>query len=275
MYLNNCTLSVVINGHHQAAEYVSPMDRQTYIEGREGSEFVLKFTNNNSFRVLMIPSVDGLSIMDGKPASEDSGGYVVEANSTLTIPGWMLDGDTAAKFFFAGEKGGSYSEQSGHGSVNKGVIGVMVFKEKYQRPTPVFRSGFARGATKGLSSEMFGSASATLSSSAPMWSNASVNATSFTADNARGIAPSHENTSFTAEPETQLGTGFGAKTTFATTEVKFEKGDMIAMMILYYKDRRGLKKVGIELDNRGNMQTRPNPFPASTPGCQPPSGWNG
>jgi hypothetical protein len=89
------------------------MDLQTYVEGRDGSEFEIEFVNNNAHDVEAILSVDGLSVTDGKPAGSDSTGYMVPARGRVRIPGWTLDSKQVANFFFAGAKGGSYAEQSG------------------------------------------------------------------------------------------------------------------------------------------------------------------
>ena len=135
MRMNDITMSIVIitpNGEHTAREYNSPHNRQTYVEGREGSNFILRLTNNTPSRVLAVPSVDGLSVLDGKAAGKDSGGYIIEGRQTLDIPGWKLDGDTAAQFFFAGKKNGqddSYAAQSAQDTANKGVIGLRVYSE--------------------------------------------------------------------------------------------------------------------------------------------------
>src|SRR5438270_10763894 len=72
----------------------------TYIEGRRGSTYTLEYTNPTNRRVLIVPSVDGLSVMDGKPASDKSRGYVVDAWGTVAIPGWRIDDNSVAQFEF-------------------------------------------------------------------------------------------------------------------------------------------------------------------------------
>ena len=80
---------------------------QTFVEGRNGSAYELKFKNNSSSRVLVIPSVDGLNVLDGKIAGKTSPGYVIDAWGELRIPGWKVDGTTAAKFKFTTDKEGN------------------------------------------------------------------------------------------------------------------------------------------------------------------------
>lgn len=259
MIKNNVEMSILINSHN-AREYSSPMDLQTYIEGREGSEFTIRITNRNSFRVLAIPSVDGLSILDGKPAGSNSSGYILEASQVLDIPGWKVDNATAAKFFFSGMKNSvdeSYVAQSGNDTANKGVIGLMVFNEKpqYQNMMKGIVAAAPMGAATLSSNPMraFGMASSTL-----MCSNS--------------ITASSATPTIDVSADSALGTGFGQATDFSTTKSTFERNDLLCLMVMYYKDARGLKKVGIDV---AKQITRPSAFPADNAhnGCVPPSGW--
>jgi hypothetical protein len=284
----NVEINILINGR-KATEYQSPMDFQTYIEGRDGSEFEIEFVNNNHHDVEAILSIDGLSIIDGKPAGSQSGGYVVNARSRMTIPGWMVDGATAARFAFAGSKGGSYVEQSGGDSRNKGVIGAKVYARKYSPPAYTARPSVMRGLTpKGMhptfgsplgnsggfvyssnSAMPLGSYSADSSVSSTMTSSATMNnATPGTLDFSDAAYTVAVGAS--APVEQTLGTEFGKATDFATQEVKFERGDIVAVMVVYYDDRQGLKRRGIDVSR---TSARPSAFPADETGCQPPIGW--
>ena len=103
----------------------------TFIEGRKGSNFELRFINNTMRRVEIIASVDGLSVIDGNPCGSNSEGYVVSARDSIVIPGWRLHNDAVAGFVF-NDKDRSYTAQMGHGKHNAGVIGFMVFEEEYK-----------------------------------------------------------------------------------------------------------------------------------------------
>jgi hypothetical protein len=93
----------------------------------EGSyEIVLH--NNSSTRKLAVVSIDGLSVIDGQPASRDGTGYVLGPYELLVIPGWRRSDREVAAFTF-GHNDGSYSEQMGHGKRNTGVVGVVVYDE--------------------------------------------------------------------------------------------------------------------------------------------------
>ena len=280
MQNNNVHMSIVINGarDHNAREFISPLNRQHYVEGREGSNFTIRLQNKNAFRVLAIPSVDGLSVLDGKPAGQESPGFVLSANQSLDIPGWMVDGNTAAKFFFAGTKlngdDESYAAQSGQDTANKGIIGLKVFKEKAPLYQPVYRSkGFAPADT------MFGSSGSVMRSrgismnSVSLSCSASAGSASAATSMANNNAIASAAVSAEAPHTPTLGTGFGDATDFNTVKTEFQRGDLIAMLVIYYDDKRGLKKVGIDVDQP--IAQRPSAFPADeVGGCAPPSGWN-
>ena len=100
-----------------------------FVEGRKGSSFELKFKNNTWKNIEVVPSVDGLSVLDGEACGEESEGYLVPARDSVTIPGWRLNNQAVAEFVFK-DKDRSYSNQTGEGTTNVGVIGFMVFKEK-------------------------------------------------------------------------------------------------------------------------------------------------
>jgi hypothetical protein len=247
MLSGSMSLAVVIHGPkgaHEAREYLSPVDHDTYVEGREGSSFTLRIRNGSHRRVLAVPSVDGLSVLDGKPAGSSSPGYVLDPWQTLEVVGWKVDGDTAARFFFAGsspESDGSYVAAIGGDIANKGVIGAIFFaEERSERPMPVFR-GRQRG-------------------SMLMASSASVS---------KGVMRSMP---LSAEAQSQtLGAGFGEATGFRTRTVSFRRGSRIAGVSLRYDDARGLKRRGIDVSRPSSG--RPSAFPADDRGCAPPPGW--
>ena len=111
----------------------------TWIEGRKGSEFTLRFRNRHGGRVLLVPSVDGLNIVDGKKCSFGSDGYILPAFQSLDVPGWRLNTSEVAKFVF-GKKGKSYAAQTCPEDSNIGIIGTAVFFEKVAPPKFIIRN---------------------------------------------------------------------------------------------------------------------------------------
>lgn len=260
MRIGQFDLRVLVRGN-PIREYPHT-DGNTYVEGWKGSEYELQFENITGGNVLLVASVDGLSIMDGKPASAESGGYVVGMYQKLKIPGWRLDNDGVAKFAF-GERKSSYSSQIGQDPANIGVIGAMVYREKRRpiRPLAVSRGvspshdfNLLGGATKGMGGGGWpgsGEPRATYGRAEPEIMNM-------------------------GDEGFSLGTGFGDRAAHRVREVQFEKSDDApTLLAIYYDGRKGLERLGIRLEPEQRTPVgRPNPFPAGV-GCVPPAGWRG
>jgi hypothetical protein len=139
MKSNNYSLEVFVNGK-PVHEYEH--NGNTFIEGRKSSEFEIEFRNHTAGRVLVVPSVDGISTLNGQNATAESPGYVVKGNDTLRIKGWTVDGGNAAQFVFK-DKEGSYTRSINTTGAQAGVVGVIVYREKIEAapvtvPYPVY-----------------------------------------------------------------------------------------------------------------------------------------
>ena len=286
MKKSNVTFEVLVRG--RPVREFHHTDGNVYIEGRKGSPFEIRIRNDNYSRVLVVPSVDGLSVMDGKVADSGSNGYIVNGFSSLTIPGWRLNNDDVAEFFFQDLKGG-YAEQTGQGG-NQGVLGLMVFNEKpaynytynikvesdkWERPYdkhywtwgPFYTTG---GVTyTAHSNDLIGSPRGS-SAGGTMTSNV-VNC-SYTA-NAAQSEDFAKSTQDSADADEPLSVGFGEKQEHKVTSVFFDRGSVLDTLVMYYDTRKGLEKRGIQV-TQPEVRPTPNPFPGIT-GCQPPSGWKG
>jgi hypothetical protein len=258
-------LRVTVNGK-PIQEYTHDTGR-VYVEGRKNSVFGLQFINHTSRRVLAILSVDGLSIMDGEPAGHDSSGYIVQPWEALNVPGWRLDQDKVAEFVFktAGE---SYSNQSGKGTVNTGVIGCMVFKEKepyrYNHPwVPRIENPWGQYPKTPWGSDI--------------WYNGGGNNIPCNSVLRGSSASLSSQNMASSERAENLGTGFGNETSFHTTNSFFNRENANvpnAMLALYYDSARNLEQMGIRVRPLKRKNVEPNPFPQANPhGCTPPPGW--
>jgi hypothetical protein len=101
---------------------------------RVGAEYELRVWNHGPRRVTAIVSVDGLSVINGRPASESHPGYLVAPSSHIVIKGWRRDLDTVAAFRFV-EREKSYANRIGRPE-NVGVLGLLAIEELAPRPRP-------------------------------------------------------------------------------------------------------------------------------------------
>jgi hypothetical protein len=248
----------------------------TWIEGRKSTDFTLHFRNRTSRRILIVPSVDGLSIMDGETATYDSGGYILDAYEHIDVPGWHLDGASVAKFVF-GKKGKSYAATKDKPK-DVGVIGVAAFFEREVRFSRLLRSsglGQSRGMGPAIQSFTCSHLAPQGDSRAQLDSMVSDSAqTTCKADPVEGT--SRDAVYFNQPVSQELGTEFGERTDFATVTVPFEKASdkPDEKLSIRYDSRRNLRRRGVNLNQKPKVAHEPNAFPGEE-GCKPPPGWQG
>jgi hypothetical protein len=268
MRLHNCELNILVRGR-KVSEYTHPDNNDIYIEGRASSAFEIEFINRNDHRVEVVLSVDGLSVTDGKAAGDTSRGYIVDAYGRIAIPGWKIDAAQVAKFEFSGKKGGSYVEQTAAGnSANKGVIGALVYRERpavahvWTGNWPNVGQWPRNGSAADVGMQ-------------PMWSTVNcavggvLRSAGTTTAALSNCAPASINNAVTQT----LGTGFGAAYDFATTQTTFHRLLLMGSLEMFYDDKKGLLRRGIDLKPVRAPQSRPQAFPAM--GCPIPEGWKG
>jgi hypothetical protein len=232
-------LSVLVGGN-PAREYGH--DGRTFIAGAPGREYTIRIVSKAARRVKAVVSVDGLSVIDGKPASVNGSGYILEPWSALDIPGWRLTDEQVARFLF-GTPETSYAASQGKAE-NVGVIGAAFFDE-VPRPAPTgdvlssFDGGILRSKGPGV---------------ARGGSGGKVTTT--------GVGGS-------------LGTGFGVRTDHAITRVEFKARPTPATTIeVRYEDSAILRGLGVDVIDETTAIHTPNAFPAEGY-CSPPNGWRG
>lgn len=237
----------------------------TFVEGRKGSTFTLHIRNKSWQRLLVVPSIDGLSVMDGKEASFSSSGYVLDAGGSVDIPGWRLDDKQVAKFFFS-EAAKAYAKQTGKPR-NVGVIGVAVFAELplpytltstggsfcdparwvYKTADPLYTVHWGNTCTAGARGTSAHAANPDVSAHAALF-NACSN---------------------------EVGTGFGEAAEHQVSYTDFRRPEVPNEGVeIFYDTREGLVRRGVDLRVRPAV-SRPNPFPKQHGFCTPPPGWRG
>lgn len=101
---------------------------RSYVIGKTSERYILTVRNKTSRRMEVVASVDGLDVLDRRPASVSKRGYIVNGGTTLRIQGFRLDSSKVAAFRF-GSVSRSLAAQT-YGDRNVGVIGVAVFDER-------------------------------------------------------------------------------------------------------------------------------------------------
>jgi hypothetical protein len=271
MYQSSIDLSILVK-NKPIKEYYH--EGNTFIEGRNGSEYIIRVHNHGSRSTEAIISVDGINIINGKDASDSSPGYLIRAYQTLDIPCWKVNGSEGAKFCF-GTKEHSYSAEIGKGTDNTGVIGVRAFYEKLYYPvyTTTVTSSFNNSSLGGSSLR----AASASSESTPRGIGLSVNNASPIGSNVNNVQMCSSSISDLGQnsldsEEVGLGTSFGESVKWSTYEVPFTRDSNAApiTLILYYDTRKNLERRGIKLDYSPEL---PKAFPGNNDGCPVPNNW--
>ena len=98
------------------------------IVGEDGARYRILIRNATSARFEVVASVDGLDVIDGKPADPNRRGYLVDPHDVLVIDGFRTSDANVAAFRF-GRVADSYAAQTS-GDRNVGVVGLAIFAER-------------------------------------------------------------------------------------------------------------------------------------------------
>ncbi len=109
--------------------YESWYQSRRFVVGRRDANYSIVLKNRCKSRLEVVLSVDGLDVIDGKPAAFSKRGYVIAPGETLEVKGWRTGPDSVARFKFS-SVAGSYANLSRGEHRNVGVIGMAVFGEK-------------------------------------------------------------------------------------------------------------------------------------------------
>jgi len=101
---------------------------RTLVVGRAGQRYKIVIRNRTNGRFEVVTSVDGLDVIDGRPADVTKRGYILPPFGQLVIDGYRRSDAYVAAFRF-GSVRNSYAARKGRGR-NVGVIGVALFDER-------------------------------------------------------------------------------------------------------------------------------------------------
>lgn len=253
-----------------------------FVEAKEGSEYEIRVKNDSGGRVLAVGSVDGLNVVNGQAATENGAGYVLSTNDSLRIKGFRYSDEKVGAFKFSAKKD-SYASSKGE-SVNCGVIGVCVFKEKvvdnytnnwpwspspwphdyydkYPWGTPV--KPFWYGDFPQWTCVSSGPASATEG----MVRDCSFNSSSVNSSvDTSNLVNAKNNGGF------DLGTSWGDAKESKVTTTEFERGNKAGEVLIYYASRQALLDMGVSLTKESKVSF-PQAFPVKF--AEKPVGWSG
>jgi len=227
MTKNNYEVQILVNGK-PVKEYFHK--GKVYIEGKQNTDFSIRIKNNSWSRKLFIPTIDGLSVINGKKASYYSPGYIVDGYSSLTIDGWRASDEKIRQFYFSSPEN-SYAGKT-DSKENIGIIGVAVFEEKQYKHTYDF----------------------TITSSYP---NIPIPkyAPSFTSELWRyNTLSSPIQCSATSQ---EIGTGVGEEKQNSVIKVSFDSEDKpVTVFKIFYNTRKQLENIGIDFKKRPQYITQ-------------------
>ena len=255
MIKQNYEMEVFVHGKH-IKEYIH--QNKTYVEGRKNSTFSIKLRNNSSEKALFVLTIDGLSVIDGKDASFDSRGYIINGYDSMIVNGWRVNDNEVAQFFFSSPDE-SYRKRMSKGN-NLGILGLAVFteKEKYQ-PTIIkeyipYYPAYPRYPNYPYTPVY------------PYWGTTSYTATGANTTN-------NTDCSYYASQENQnLGTGWGKKESSKVVSTNFDRKEKPNTIFeIFYNTREQLEKIGINFTRRHVAISTPRSFPREyTEYCEQP-----
>lgn len=232
--MRNVIVNMVVGG--RTVRKINHQGR-SYLPVEEGEVFQIEIQNNRSERVVAIVSVDGLSVMNGKPAGHNDPGYVIDAYSTVTIDGYRK-GSEKVREFVVTPGGESYSAKRTGSERNNGVIGVVIKPEKGVRKTRPIRK---------------------IKTPVKPWDMPSSYGDSpytYSTIQAKGMNSRSMNLT---ELESSVGTGMGDYVDSHVKEVHFNADESRkSMIVLYYDTPNSLRRRGVPIDRHVDG---PNPFP--------------
>ena len=107
---------------------------RTLIVGADGERYKIIVRNATTARFEIVASVDGLDVIDGKPADPNRRVYIVDPHDVLVFDGFRTSDANVAAFRF-GKVADSYAARTS-GDRNVGVVGLAIFSERGAVWTP-------------------------------------------------------------------------------------------------------------------------------------------
>jgi hypothetical protein len=189
-----------------------------YVTAQKGENYSVRLYNPLPVRVAVNLTVDGLNSITGKPSGiADGEKWMIDPYSTVTIPGWQVNGGESRRFFFT-NKPKSYAKWQGDNlgkdlAANCGVIGAAYFwnqgeLDQYYESHPQYRytqNYYPMDRAQGYDHSV-AKKSRSLDAAAPA---------------ASGMGAMKEEMRPEPAPQEQAGTGMGERESHPTYQVSF------------------------------------------------------
>ena len=247
--------------HHHNGRY--------YVAGKPGNEYQVRIANRGQGEILSVVSVDGVNAVSGETANWNQTGYVLGGYQAFDVRGWRKSMDRIAAFFFT-EHQNSYAARTGRPH-NVGVIGVAVYRKKYEPPVridppprpwprPRHDSPFPQSSERDMSGAT-GAADAMAKSTTPGAPSAAAQESESRAlgrDNISGGS-----TARAPQRSGPLGTGHGRSEESQVTYTNFERATSAPseVITLHYDTYENLLAQGVITQPPLYARPAPSPFP--------------
>ncbi len=257
------TIDILINGK-PAQKYFH--EGRWFLEARKGSTYEIKLKNNSYRRVVALVSVDGLSVLDGKIANNDSSGYIINAYGSTTIKGYRVSSEQVNLFQFS-DKNSSYALKGSDGEKstrNCGVIGVRMY---YEKEKPIQYADFYEQ----MPSVKWPKHNPAIKPYETTWGTLGNMCIGGDASYSASIQSCNESSKLRMASlnSFDMGTKFSdKKVEDKVIEVEFEREELAQEIELFYASRKSLEKMGISFNYEPKIE-RPKAFKDSKY-CQPP-----
>jgi hypothetical protein len=134
IFAGDGSLSVALTDEGGNTLFGLQANGRTLILGADGDRYKIVVRNSTTARFEVVASVDGLDVIDGKPADPHRRGYIVDPHDVLVIDGFRTSDANVAAFRF-GRVADSYAARTS-GDRNVGVVGLAIFSERGAVWTP-------------------------------------------------------------------------------------------------------------------------------------------
>lgn len=241
-----------------------------YVVGKPGNEYQIRMANRGRQEILSVVSVDGVNAVSGETADWGQTGYVLGNHQAFDIRGWRKSMDRIAAFYFT-EHQNSYAARTGR-PTNVGVIGVAMFRKKYEPPVRIDPPPPVRPWPRPRSESPFPSGGEDAMSGAPRDSSRSAESAPSAAAQAEAPASamdsragagvgSRGDVARAPQKSTTLGTGHGRSEESQVTYTNFERASSspAEVVTIYYDTYENLLAQGVI--HQPPVYARPTPVP--------------